>query len=273
MDQFLNKLERRFGSWAVPGLIRYLGILFVGVYLLGAVFPHLGEVMDFNLKLTLAGEIWRPLSFVFAHQAASFSPIGAIFLICMLMLMFIFSDGLEAQWGVFRTNLFVLWGYLSALIGAVLLELYTGVPPIYAGAYIGMSVFFAFATYNPRFTIMLFLVIPTPIWILAAISGVVVGLSLLGGGANALFTIGCLSNYLLVAVPMRFTQARMNRGSMARKRKFQSLARENEGAFNTCAVCGATDISHPDQDFRVGKDGKDYCIEHLPKPGADMPQS
>ena len=87
-NQFIDQLERRFGSWAIPKLIRYLAILFVGVYLLSAVFPHLGEVMEFDLKKTLAGEYWRPLSFMLAHQAR-FSPIGAIFLIFMLMLMFI----------------------------------------------------------------------------------------------------------------------------------------------------------------------------------------
>jgi len=263
-NQFIDRLERRFGSWAVPKLIRYLAILFVGVYLLSAVFPHLGEVMDFNLKKTLAGEFWRPISFVLAHKA-TFSPIGAIFLIFMLMFMFIFSDGLEEQWGVFRANLFVLWGYLSALIGAIFLELYTGQPPVYAGAYLGMSIFFAFATYNPKFTIMLFMIIPTPIWILTAISGVFVVLSLLGGGAHALFTIGCLSNYLAVAIPMRFSQTKMNRGNAARRSKFKDLEDSNGGAFNTCEICGATDVSHPDQDFRVGKDGQDYCVEHLPE--------
>lgn len=264
MDQFLNRLERRFGSWAVPGLIRYLAILFVGTYLLGAVFPHLGEILDFNLKQTLAGEFWRPITFVVAHKAASFSPIGAIFLIFMLMLMFIFSDGLETQWGVFRTNLFVLWGYLSALIGAILMELYTGHAPTYPGIYLSMSVFFAFATYNPRFTIMLFMIIPTPIWILAAISGVLVGISLLGGGAQALFTIGCLSNYLVVAIPYRFSQTKMNRGNMARRRKFDSAVRTDDEAFHKCCICGATDVSHPDYEFRVGSDGQDYCSKHLP---------
>ena len=264
MNQFLNQLERRFGSWAVPRLIRYLAIFFVATYLLSAVFPHMGEVMDFDLKKTLAGEYWRPISFLLAHQA-TFSPIGAIFLVFMLMLMFIFSDGLENQWGVFRTNLFILWGYLSTLIGAVCLELYTGHHPVYAGAYLGMSIFFAFATYNPKFTIMLFMIIPTPIWILAAISGVFVVLSLLGGGAQALFTIGCLSNYLVVAIPMRFSQTKRNRGNAERRSEFKALAESTGGAFNTCAVCGATEVSHPEQDFRVAKDGQDYCVEHLPE--------
>ena len=69
---------------------------------------------------------------------------------------------------------------------------------------------------------------------------------------------------MMIAVPMRFSQTRMQRGTMDRRREFQAAVEDDE-AFHRCKVCGATDISHPDYEFRVGKDGEDYCIEHLPK--------
>ena len=264
-DRFLNILERRFGSWAVPGLIRYLAVAFFAVYLMSGIIPNLGPTINFNWERILAGEIWRPFTFILASSTGGLSAIGVLFAFFGMMIMFMFSDGLEQQWGVFRTNLYVFWGWLSALIGAVAIELLGASSHPMPGIYLGMSIFFAFATYNPRFTIMLFMVIPTPIWILAAISGVMVGFSLLAGGVQALFTILCLSNYLMVVVPMRLSQSKLERGGRERQKKFRAASGSEDLAFNTCAVCGATEVSHPDTDFRVGQDGKDYCLEHLPE--------
>jgi hypothetical protein len=30
-------------------------------------------------------------------------------------------------------------------------------------------------------------------------------------------------------------------------------------------VCGATELSDPNLDFRVARDGEEYCMAHLPK--------
>lgn len=263
-NRLLNTLERRFGSWAVPGLIRYGAIAFVSVYLLSWIIPNLGATLNFDLAKTLGGEIWRPFTFILSSSVGAPNPYGLLFAFFGMMFMFTFSDALEAQWGVFRANIYVLWGWLSALMGSVAIEMLTGQSHPMPGMYLGMSILFAFATYNPKFTIMLLMVIPVPIWLIAAFVGVWVGLSVLGGGLLAVFTILCLSNYLIVAIPMRYSSARQQRGSMARKRKYQANGLSDSEAFNTCAVCGATEISHPDYEFRVGVDGKDYCQDHLP---------
>ena len=264
LNRFLNALERRFGSWAVQGLIRYLAIAFVAVYLLSWMVPNLGATLNFDWAKTLGGEVWRPFTFILAPSAGKPDPFGLLFAIFGMMFMFTFSDGLEAQWGVFRTNLYILWGWLSALLGSVAIALLTGETHPMPGMYLAMSVLFAFATYNPRFTIMLFMVVPVPIWMIAAFIGLGAAFSVLTGGLGGAFTLLCLSNYLMVAIPMRFSSGRQQRGSMARKQKYKANSLPESAAFNTCVVCGATEISHPDYDFRVGEDGKDYCQDHLP---------
>ncbi len=264
-ERLLNSLERRFGSWAVSGLIRYMAVAFFGVYLLGSVIPNLGSTLNFDWERILAGEIWRPFTFILASQVGSMNPIGILFAFFGMMIMFMFSDGLEEQWGVFRTNLYVLWGWFSALLGAVLMQLFGGQTPPMPGIYLGMSIFFAFSTYNPRCTIMLFLVIPVHIWILAVITGALLIVSLPAHGVGALFILFSLSNYLLVAVPMRIGQSKQQRSGIRRRKQFATSGIPETQAFNTCAVCGATEHSHPDTDFRVGEDGNDYCLEHLPK--------
>ncbi|MGB1260041.1 MAG: hypothetical protein ACPG6P_08385, partial [Akkermansiaceae bacterium] len=139
MNAFLNKLERRFGSWAISGLIRYLAILFVGSFLLGGVRPGIGAQFEFNWELILSGQVWRVFTFILAPSAWSFSLIGLVFAYCGLMLMFLFSDSLEAQWGVFRTNLYVLWGFITALLGSIVMSIWGGGAPPFAGVYLSMS--------------------------------------------------------------------------------------------------------------------------------------
>lgn len=266
MDRFLNFFERKFGNWAIPGLIRYLAIIFFTTSLLGLVKPGLFSALDFDYAKILEGEYWRVLSFILAPQATGGSPMMVVFMFFGMMLLFIFSDSLEYQWGVFRTNLYVLWGYLSTVIANFVMAIIFEASYPMSGLYLGASILFAFATYNPRFTIMLFFVIPCPIWVIAALTGFFMGMSCFGSIEQAIFTVLCLSNYLLVAVPMRFGQARGERSSLRRRRKFQTLSRDREREpFHSCHSCGANDISHPEKEFRVSKDGNDYCVDHLPE--------
>jgi hypothetical protein len=34
--------------------------------------------------------------------------------------------------------------------------------------------------------------------------------------------------------------------------------------LHRCDACGRTEVSHPDIDFRVTADGREFCREHLP---------
>ncbi|GAA5496823.1 hypothetical protein Rhal01_03009 [Rubritalea halochordaticola] len=266
MDQILNSFERKFGNWAIPGLIRYLAIIFFGTFLMGAAKPEIVMALDFDFEKIKAGEYWRLFSFILAPKAVAMGPFSAIWAFFGMMLLFIFSDSLEYQWGVFRTNLFVLWGFLSTLAANLIMALVFESSPPMSGIYLGASILFAFATYNPRFTLMLFFVIPCPIWIIAAFTGLIMGLSCLSSAEIAVFTIVALSNYLIVAIPMRFMQARGERSSFKRRRKFKSMAYSRERTpFHSCSACGANDVTHPEKEFRVSQDGNDYCLEHLPK--------
>jgi hypothetical protein len=261
----LNQLERQFGSWAIPGLIRYLALLFVGVFLLTAINPAFSETLDFNWPKIQEGEWWRLLSFIFAPQIGSLNAFAVLFMIFGTLLMFSFSDGLEQQWGVFRTNLFVYWGILSTLLANLLFGAIWGAQFSNSGIYLGSSILFAFATYNPRYTLMLFMVIPCPIWIIAAFTG---GLMLLGALFNpfkGLFVAICISNYLIIAIPMFLRNSKQRSSTQARRKKFKAYQKTESEAFHTCSVCGANDITHPEKSFRVGKDGEDYCEEHLPQ--------
>ena len=264
MPSLLDRLERQFYQWSIPGLIRYLALLFVGVFLLTAMNPEFATTLDFNWPKIQEGEWWRLATFIFAPQIGSLNALSILFLICGTMLMFSFSDGLEQQWGVFRTNLYVAWGLLSTLIANILFATILGIHFGMSGVYLGASILFAFATYNPKYSIMLFMVVPCPIWIIAACIGVLMLFQAIASPLHGVFVAACISNYLLVSLPMLLSGAKNRSATSARRKKFKAHSKASNEAFHTCSVCGANDITHPHKTFRVGKDGKDYCCDHLP---------
>ena len=46
--------------------------------------------------------------------------------------------------------------------------------------------------------------------------------------------------------------------------RYVTLSSEAE-PLHKCAVCGATELTDPNLDFRVARDGEEYCMAHLPK--------
>lgn len=262
----LDKLERIFGSWAIPGIIRYLAILFVGVFLMSAYRPAFGEALDFDYPKIVSGEWWRCITFIFASSTGSFNFLSLLFLVFGTLLLFTFSDGLEEQWGVFRTNLFVLWGFMSTLLANWVFAyfLHSSVPM--SGVYLGLSIFFAFATFHPKFTLRVLFFIPCPIWVIAVITGVLMLLlPLIGNPLYGGFVLICISNYLVVAIPRLLGSAKQRSQTQMRRQRFENQFSESRKPFHICHVCGANDVDNPEKDFRVGKDGRDYCTDHLPK--------
>lgn len=265
IDSFLNRLERQWGQWAVPGLIRYLAILFVGVFLASAIRPSFTASLDFNYPKILEGEYWRLLSFIFAPQVGSFSGLTLIFLFFGTMLLFAFSDALESQWGTFRTNLYIFFGFLSTLASNLIFAIFFQMQFGLSGVYLAASILFAFALYHPKFTINLFMIIPCPIWIIAAITGASLLMGNLSHPAALIHSLGCLANFLLVAAVTLSQNSKRRAGNSIRKRRFsKEFSQDSDEPFHKCHQCGATDTSHPEREFRVAADGNDYCDEHLP---------
>ncbi len=48
-----------------------------------------------------------------------------------------------------------------------------------------------------------------------------------------------------------------------KRRQGRLRVREPGPALHACAICHRTEVSHPDLEFRVAGDGRDYCVDHL----------
>jgi len=250
---FLDKLERKYGRYAIPNVTTGIVIGQAFLYL----FAYSGQ-LDISRALlipglVLAGEWWRLLTFPFTPPNA-----GLFFIFFALYAFYLMGSALEGRWGAFRYNVFLLTGYFATVAAAFL----TPHQPA-SNVFIGGSVFLAFAALYPEFQFYIFFVIPVKVKWLALLAWIGYGISFLSGDWSTRFLVlASISNYLLFFGRDIWWTMRTGKRKIAEKAKTFSGSRE---AFHSCASCGKTDITHPNIDFRYCPDcgGLGYCSEHI----------
>ena len=259
--RWINALERRFGHLAVPGLMRII-VAFNGlVFLLATVKPPLVDLLQLRPDRVLHGEVWRLVSYIFIPNVGGLGlpPVLAVFL--YLQFLWLLGEGLEQAWGSFKLNLYYLTGMLGTTVAVFFFH-----TPDPNGVYLNMSLFYAFATLFPNYPILLFFIVPVRVKWIALFTLAGVALQLVTGGArDAVPILVALVNYLLFFGPSWLTYWREQGRTMARKQEFQvAQQRDVEETLHHCKVCGRTEVSSPELEFRVASDGEEYCLAHLP---------
>ena len=90
---WLNKLERKFGRYAVPNLIVYLiGAYSVG-FVLNMVAPNILGFLNFQPYYILHGQIWRLITWILMPTDSNI-----IFLLIMMMFYYQLGTALERAW-------------------------------------------------------------------------------------------------------------------------------------------------------------------------------
>lgn len=230
---WIEGLERRVEPLAVPRLGRWLVAGQVLLYIALAA----GRVEPGDLVLradrVLAGEPHRLVSFLFAPP--EMHPIWLFFALYLFLLM---ANGLEARWGAFRFNLFLLTGYLATLGAAFLYP----TEPV-SNVFLAGSVFLAFAGLYPDFQLSLFFILPVRIKWLALATWIGYGISFLGGpaGVRAQTLAACVNFFL-------FFGRDIFRAARARTQTVASTV-SSPTPFHRCDVCGRTDLTDPRLDF------------------------
>lgn len=266
----LDKLERRFGRFAVPQLTLYIVVMQVVFYLLQALSPD-SQVFA-NLALVpakvLAGEVYRIAAFVFTPPGR-ITALGAVGAFFFWYLLYLFGTAMENHWGSFRYNVFLLVGY-AITVASVFVQPHSMLPT--PNDYLLGSIFLAFAFLYPQFELRLFFVLPVPVKYIAALFWIVYGGSLIGAlflrdWTTAIAVAAPICNFLLFFghdVLDKLKQA--ERRAVATSR--ETAEEELSNPFHQCAICGITDISHPDMDFRYYDGGRCYCMDHINEHGA-----
>ncbi len=250
----LATLERRFGRFAIPGLIRYVVVLNALVFLLVKLDPRYVTALVLDRDLILQGEVWRLVTWIFVPNTLDF-----LWILLVLYFTWFLGDLLEGAWGTFKLNLYYLVGYFGCTLAAFL----PGIP--FANGALVASLLFAVGTVLPNFQILILFIIPAKIKWVALISAALYALTALTGDwATRGAIVITFANYLLFFGPAFVNQLRDSQKTATRRAKFES-AKDRSETLHRCETCNRTEVSDPDLDFRVTAAGHEYCTDHLPK--------
>lgn len=267
---WLDKLERKFGRYAIHNLTMYLiGGYAVG-YLFSFTFPNILAWLTLEPAYILRGQVWRLVSWVLMP------PSGGIFTtIIMLLLYYQLGTALERTWGAFRYNVYIFSGILFTVLGAFVLALILGLDVVGYGGffstyYINMSIFLAFAASYPNLELMLYFVLPIKIkWMAYVYVAYILYALAMGNWMTRTAIIASLLNFILFFLSSRNLRPYTPK-EQARKRKFKKQVRPHmtyaNGAMHRCAVCGRTELDDPTLEFRFCSKcngNYEYCQDHL----------
>ena len=252
--KFLTRLERRFGRYAIHDLTKYL----VGgqglSLLLSLAKPAFLGAMLLIPSAVMSGQWWRLLTFLLTPPSGNL-----IFAAFALYLLWFMGGALEAQWGAFRYNLYLLVGALMTIAAAFAFPYYPA-----SSGYLTGSIFLAFAALFPRYEIYLFFVLPVQVRWLALLTWLLYGFAFVTAGwTTRLLILAAVANFLLFFGKDLLHQVRFGH---RRIRQQARTAADRDQPRHVCAVCGITDKSHREMDFRYCTKCEPpvaYCTEHL----------
>jgi hypothetical protein len=258
---FLNPLERRFGRFALPNLALYLVAGQVLVFTL-ALFgrPDVLNLIALLPAAVLEGQVWRMVSFLLVPPVdpSRLSMLGAVFLAFGWYMFWMMSSALEGHWGAFRFNAFIFTGWFFTVLVAFIFPMSWATNAFLAG-----TVFLAFAFLNPDFELVLFFILPVKIKWLALIAWAFYAVTFaLGGWPERLAVLASVSNFLLFFGADIVQRIRTGRRRVEHKARAAAVRAADREPRHRCVVCGKTEVTHPNEDFRYADDDQCYCAEH-----------
>ncbi len=265
---WLDKLEKKFGRFAIPNLTMYL----IGAYIIGFgiyyFLPGLFKWLTLEPYFILKGQVWRVISWVLVPPSGSL-----ISIIFIVLLYYSLGTALERAWGTLRYNVYIFSGILFTVIGAFALYFIAGTGMIgYGGLfstyYINMSIFLAFAVSYPDMELLLYFIIPIKMKWMAIVYAVFILYDFIAGNFISRVTIAAsLLNFVVFFLS---TKKGYSPKQQMRKKKYQKQSRPHmtysNGARHRCAVCGRTELDDPNLEFRFCSKcngNYEYCQDHL----------
>lgn len=281
---FLDKLERKYGRFCIPNLMLYIMLGQGSILLITMLQPRLAltlyQYLGFNPYLIAHGQIWRLFSYVFIPSTSSlWSMLFAVLFYTYVGRM------LEHSWGTFKLNFYYLSGMLFNIIGIFILQVllyrntaqvdyYYLIHSAQITYYLNLSLFLAYAAIYPELEVLLFYILPIKVKYLAYIDVAFLILQFIQGDLTSrVLLIISLLNFLLY-----FSSRLLGRGHLTQTqrnfRKAQKGYAKRElkkgppiaAAFHKCTVCGKTELTDPDMEFRYCSKcngNYEYCMDHL----------
>lgn len=174
----IDKLEKKFGKYAIKGLMKYVIILYAAGYLIELINPLIYyEYLMLDIDKILSGQVWRLVTFIIRSPSSS----NIIWVLISMLCYYFIGSSLENTWGSFRFNLYYFSGVFFNILAGVIfyiiawLVLGEGISYPITLDYLNMSLFLAFALSFPDEYFTLYFIIPVKAKYLAIVYAVIVG--------------------------------------------------------------------------------------------------
>ena len=287
----------------IPNLMLYVVIGSGLVYLMSLMNggTALYDILCFDKTRILQGQVWRLFSYVFTYAIGGNPILVLISLYCFYHL----GRSMEYLWGTFRFNLFYLGGMVLMDLFAMLFcptypmeytpaneyAYYMGLAfqNFYADRmiyYLNLTLLISYATLYPDARFVIFFIIPVKAWIMGLLYLVLNAIEIfnlcypeflfphclfpLVGFANYILFFGKdIRNLLPLSWRVKAHRAAKGRPAAANREPipFRNVRTETTPAYtHRCTVCGRTDVSHPELEFRYCSRCSGYhcyCQDHI----------
>lgn len=284
---WIDKLEKKFGRYAIRNLMYYIIILYTVGYLIQIAAPQVYvEWLSLDPTAIVRGQIWRLVTFLIDPPSTNL-----FYFLLGVYLYYSIGKTLEYQWGAFRFNLYFFSGVVLHIFAAFICQyvFQANFGPFFGTYFLNFSLFFAFAATYPEMQFLLFFIIPIKAKWLGMINGIYFGVTILAGffakyltwnmliglskagilvhPAYSVMALVSLANFLIFFFGMRNVH-RYSPKEIHRRHTYTKGVQQGQkaGTAHKCAICGRTEKDGEELEFRFCSKcngNYEYCQEHL----------
>lgn len=238
---FLNKMERKYGKYAIRNLSLYLVIGYVIGFIISTINPAMYELLQFDPYRIVHGQFWRVVTWLLTLPGSD----NIIFMAIMLFFYYSIGQNLENTWGTFRYNVYIFSGVLFTVVGGIILYVVLllifnttssavvfetlgfynatelaqnasqgvvsaasyigyGIGNYVSTYYVNMSIFLAFAVTYPDMEVLLYFIIPLKVkWLGYLYGAFIIYEAVVSGWGVRVMILASLLNFIIYFLMMR----------------------------------------------------------------------
>ncbi len=259
----IDKLEKKFGRFAISNLMLYLIIFYLVGYVVQKTDSSIyWNSLSLNAYAILHGQVWRVVTFLMYPPSDNI-----IWLLLYSFIYYSLGKTLEKVLGTFRFNLYIFLGVLGYVLAAIIIYAIGNTVYLLTADYLYLTMLLALAATFPEMKFYLYFAIPVKAKWLGYFYGILLAYEmLLSNWAGRIQISLSLLNFLVFFVFVR-RPVRQAKQTTRKVIYSEKIRKEEAGPRHHCAICGRTELDAPDMDFRYCSkcDGGtyEYCQDHL----------
>ena len=262
---YIERFCARHPNFGIPRLMLYVAVGNAAFWLLGVVNTHILPYLVFDPYLVLHGQVWRLISF------ALYPPSTGMLALIAIYFYYWIGTTLERYWGTPQFTIYFFTGLILTVLYGFLIYFITGIRIQLTAEYVYLSMFFSFAALFPDMQVLLFFIIPVKMKWLAILDAAffVYGVLTMPFPVNLLPVVAVLNFFIFCGGELlRMLPRRPSAKAVNFRRESERIRREQRDQLyrHKCAVCGRTDVTNPELEFRYCSRCAGYhcfCQDHI----------